>query len=97
MGVARSVEPYGVFVELTPNLAGLAERCERVREGDGVSVYIKSILPEKMKVKLALVDAFFPEEPIRTPLQYTKTSGHISHFLYSPDGAKKQIESRFSA
>ena len=24
-GIVRSVEPYGVFVELTPNLAGLAE------------------------------------------------------------------------
>lgn len=27
-GVIRSVEDYGVFVELTPNLAGLAEPCE---------------------------------------------------------------------
>ena len=30
-GVIRSVEDYGVFVELTPNLAGLAEPCEGVR------------------------------------------------------------------
>ena len=29
-GIIRSVEDYGVFVELTPNLAGLAEPCEGV-------------------------------------------------------------------
>lgn len=30
-GIVRSVEDYGIFVELTPNLAGLAEFREGVR------------------------------------------------------------------
>ncbi|MFQ9126477.1 MAG: hypothetical protein ACLR4Z_06430 [Butyricicoccaceae bacterium] len=28
-GVVRSVEPYGVFIELAPNLSGLAESARR--------------------------------------------------------------------
>ena len=41
-GVVRSVESYGIFVELTPNLAGLAEPREGVRVGQHAGVYIKS-------------------------------------------------------
>ena len=39
-GVIRSVEEYGVFVELAPNLAGLAEPCSGVTPGQQASVYI---------------------------------------------------------
>lgn len=55
-GIVRSLEPYGIFIELAPNLSGLAERRAGLREGDHVSVYIKSILPERMKVKLNVID-----------------------------------------
>ena len=44
-GIVRSIENYGIFIELTPNLAGLAEVCEGVSPGDRVNVYIKSIIP----------------------------------------------------
>ena len=37
-GVVRTVEEYGVFVELTPNLAGLAEPCPGVTPGQQASV-----------------------------------------------------------
>ena len=37
-GVVRSVESYGVFVELMPNLAGLAEPCDDLVPGQCVSV-----------------------------------------------------------
>lgn len=47
VGLVRSVEPYGVFVELAPNLAGLAEAAPGLDCGQLVSVYIKSIIPEK--------------------------------------------------
>ena len=53
-GVVRSVENYGIFVELTPNLAGLAEYREGVTAGQRAAVYIKNIIPEKMKVKLEI-------------------------------------------
>jgi len=49
-GIVRSVESYGIFVELTPNLAGLAELKENVHAGQQASVFIKSILPNRMKV-----------------------------------------------
>jgi chorismate synthase len=57
MGIVRSVEDYGIFVELTPNLAGLAEPREGVRVGQHAGVYIKNILAEKMKLKMAEVSA----------------------------------------
>ena len=93
-GVVRTVEEYGVFVELTPNLAGLAELKEGVRPGQQASVYIKSILPEKMKIKLILIDTF--EADCRpAPPRYTRTEGHIDRWRYSPEGCAKQIETIF--
>lgn len=65
-GIIRSIEPYGVFIELAPNLAGLAEYSPNVEEGQQATVYIKNIIPEKMKIKLSIIDSFFvkrkPEE-----------------------------------
>ena len=39
-GTVRSVKEYGSFIELTPNLSGLADARELLSPGDGVSVYI---------------------------------------------------------
>ncbi len=94
MGVVRSVESYGVFIELAPNLAGLAEAREDLTPGQPVSVYIKSILPEKMKVKLIVIDvAGAPAPP--APLNYFVTEGHLSHWVYSPPASAKRIETVF--
>ena len=93
-GIARSITSYGIFVELKPNLAGLAENKEDVEPGDTVSVFIKSLIPEKMKVKLAIVDSFFnPCKP--DPVEYFITKGHISNWRYSPEFCNKVIESNF--
>ena len=93
-GVIRSVEPYGVFVELTPNLAGLAEPKEGAAVGRAVTVYIKSILPEKMKLKLIIID--FQDEPFAAPpVRYFEESRHLSHWQYSPATCQKRIESWF--
>ena len=91
-GVVRGNEDYGVFVELSPNLSGLAERKEGVCSGDGVSVYIKSILPEKMKIKLILIDKLekAPSTLIR-PEDYQITQGRIRQFPYSPPGKGGRI------
>ena len=56
VGIVRSVEDYGVFIEIAPNLAGLAEPDTALHPGQTVSVYIKSILPDKMKIKLVVVN-----------------------------------------
>ena len=92
-GVVRSVAPYGIFVELTPNLSGLCEKTDGVREGDGAAVFIKSLLPEKMKCKLLLVDTF-PPPPPQEP-RYFFTGGHMDAFYYSPPGCEKRVETVF--
>ena len=94
-GVIRSVENYGAFVELTPNLAGLAELKENLNVGDTAAVYIKSIIPQKMKVKLIIIDSFSEHAPPK-PLHYYITQGHIDRFVYSPQESDKYICSDFS-
>ena len=96
-GIIRSVESYGVFVELRPNLAGLAEYRDDARPGQTAAVYIKSIIPEKMKIKLIIIDAHdAPEYPEQ--LEYfidTDKVTHIDSWVYSPPGCRKVIESVF--
>ena len=93
-GIVRSIESYGVFVELTPNLAGLAEPCKNLEPGQKVSVFIKSILPDKMKVKLVIVEAF-NDFALPGELNYFIEKGNISYWKYSPDNATKLIETKF--
>ena len=93
-GIVRSVEEYGIFVELAPNLAGLAEPCPGGGPGQQASVYIKSILPGKMKVKLIIVDAFdAPWSP--APPEYFFQGSHMERWRYSAPQAKKVIETVF--
>ncbi|MBQ9937311.1 MAG: 30S ribosomal protein S1 [Oscillospiraceae bacterium] len=93
-GIIRSVEDYGIFVELTPNLAGLAEPRENVYAGQSASVYIKNIIPEKMKIKLIIVDSFNTDRVIKSP-KYFKNSGHINEFTYSPITSNKLVKTIF--
>ena len=93
-GIVRSIEPYGIFVELTPNLAGLAEWCTGVEEGDIAAVYIKSIIPEKMKIKLAVVDTSCTES-VNQSRYYFYGRDHIDEWRYSPDVCPKEIITRF--
>lgn len=92
-GIVRSVESYGVFVELTPNLAGLAEIKSNVFTGQQASVYIKSIIPEKMKVKLIIIDNF--DSDYITPVKYFYTGDKIENWCYSPSNCEKQIFTQF--
>lgn len=55
IAVAREHCETGIFIELKPNLVGLAEKREGVTYGQVVSVFIRRIVPEKKKVKLAIV------------------------------------------
>ena len=94
-GVVRSVEPYGIFVELTPNLAGLAEPRDGVSPGQQASVFIKSIVPSRMKMKLIIIETF-DSDYRPTPPNYYFSGEHMDSFLYSPVGCEKRIETRFS-
>ena len=93
-GVIRSVESYGAFVELSPNLAGLAECKDGIKVGQQASVYIKSIIPSKMKVKLIIVDTFdYKYSP--APPKYFYEGAHIDEFVYSPEESERYIVTRF--
>ena len=96
-GVIRSIESYGVFVELMPNLAGLAEYRSDVSIGQCAAVYIMSIRPDKMKIKLIIIDAQDAlTEP--TPIEYfinPREKRHIDRWLYSPLSSERVIESVF--
>jgi len=96
-GIIRSVEDYGVFVELSPNLAGLAELRDGVEAGQGCAVYIKSIIPDKMKIKLVIIDTYEREER-KKPLEYfinPEQTSHIDYWKYSPDSCRRIIETVF--
>lgn len=93
-GVVRSIENYGIFVELAPNLAGLAEPKDGVEIGQCASVYIKSIIPEKMKVKLIIIDSF--DNNCEYTYDYFYNGEHINEFIYSPPESNKQIATFFN-
>lgn len=94
----RSVEHYGVFVELAPNLAGLAEPKDGVKVGQQASVYIKNLIPEKMKIKLIIIDSFDPPGDVLLRLlpcatlsiQDTSTTGFIL-LLYQTKRSKLSL------
>lgn len=95
-GVVRSIESYGVFIELAPNLSGLAERRAGLREGQAVSVFLKSIVPERMKIKLTIIDLIPPPADDPPAPHYFLTSGHISRWVYTPSVCgTKYIETVF--
>ena len=94
-GIVRSIEDYGVFVELTPNLAGLAEPQNNLYAGQQVAVYVKSVLPSKMKIKLVVVEAFKETAP-PAELTYYTDAEHIDFWQYSPSESSKQIYTDFN-
>lgn len=106
-GIIRSVESYGVFVELTPNLAGLAEvresEVETLRQsiGRAAAVYIKSIVPEKMKIKLVLIgiaDSLSSDARGNKALRYyidPEREERLTHWVYSPSVSRRVVETVF--
>ena len=94
-GIIRSVEEYGIFVELAPNLAGLAELRPDVAAGDYACVYIKAIIPEKMKIKLIIVNTS-KKSCIKDEPHYFMTGGRIDKWVYSTENSPKYIASDFT-
>lgn len=95
-GIVRSIEDYGIFVELTPNLAGLAEYRSDISIGQITAVYIKNVIPEKMKLKLVIIDSYKGETEIKNYNTDIDTSlTHIDRWQYSPECCNKLIESVF--
>ncbi len=82
-GYVRSLKEYGAFIELFPNLSGLAEAQPGLKEGQRVSVYIKSICPQRRKIKLRVLERL-PPDTGPTPLFYTHKSGFLTDWHYIP-------------
>ncbi len=80
-GIVRSVRDYGVFIELAPNLSGLADWRPDLRGGDEVSVYIKSIRPDKKKIKLQVIENL-GTAPKPSALRYYITDGTVENWAY---------------
>jgi len=97
-GVIRGVENYGVFVELFPNLSGLAEPCSDAQISMQTSVYIKSILPDRMKIKLALLDKTCGAgKRLIEPNDYYIREGRLLRWQYQPEHCFRQcIETVFA-
>ena len=94
-GTVRGIKEYGAFIELFPNLSGLAEPREDLREGDRVSVYLKAVVPDRMKIKLLIIDRL-PPETDPAPLRYYITGGRLANWRYAPDTCQKPgIETEF--
>lgn len=88
-GIVRSIESYGIFIELTPNLSGLAERRSGLHEGEAVSVFIKSILPDRTKIKLTIIDML--RRPGGPPaLHYFIKNGRLDRWVYTPPCCKSK-------
>lgn len=94
-GIVRSIEEYGAFIELAPNLAGLAEPKEGIRPGQQASVYIKNIIPSRMKIKLIIIDTFDYDYRPTAP-NYFFDGNHIDNFVYSPPESARVIETVFN-
>jgi small subunit ribosomal protein S1 len=75
-------------------LAGLAEPKDGVLPGQQAAVFIKSILPEKMKIKLIIVDSFRETKPVEEP-SYFYEGNHMNRWQYSPVGCQKHIVTEF--
>ncbi len=54
-GIIRNRIKSGIFVEIAPNVVGLAEHVNGLEYGQKVLVSIKRIIPEKKKVKLIII------------------------------------------
>ena len=57
-GIVKETDKYknGIFIELKPNLVGLAEYKDGFYYGQKVKVLIKKIIEEKKKIKLIIVN-----------------------------------------
>lgn len=56
-GIVKEYDKFknGIFIELKPNLVGLAEYKSGYKYGQEVKVFIKKIIQDKKKIKLLIV------------------------------------------
>jgi len=80
-GIVRGVREYGIFVELTENLSGLADWRADVLCGDRVTVCIKAIRPDTGRIKLHIIQSLGPAQQPE-PGRYYITDGIVTDWHY---------------
>lgn len=80
-GIVRGIREYGVFIELTPNLSGLAEYRDDLVPGEAVTVRIRSIRDEGHKIKLQIIQKLDTALPVPPP-KYFITDGIVQDWVY---------------
>lgn len=90
-GIVRSIEPYGIFVELAPNLSGLADPRPGIARGDHVSVHIRNIIPQRMKIKLNIIDRIVPRPKTASYRYFLPPGHHIDRWRYSPADCTERV------
>ena len=80
-GIVRAIQDYGIFVELSPNLSGLAQWTPNLTVGDAVSVNIRCIRPESRRIKLQIIQKL-GKAPEPLPPKYFITDGIVKDWTY---------------
>ena len=92
--VVRSLQEHDFFRALPSNELRIEKKKPGIVPGMTVSVFIKNIIPERMKVKLIIIEGFQDEEP-PSPIPYRIREGHLSRWVYSPACCGRKIETVF--
>ena len=95
-GIVREVMPYGIFIEIAPNLVGLSEVPEHfnLNLDDTVCVYIKNINSEKLKVKFNILS--LSKIPYEVKYNYKIQDGVVKTWQYTPENSTKCIKRDFT-
>lgn len=94
VGRVKAITESGAFIVLTPNISGLADRINRnnLKEGDNVSVFIRGISPDKMRIKLAVVQKL--DEKCVLDEELFVTEGRIAQWQYEPEGCVSSLREK---
>lgn len=95
IGIVRSINKHGTFIELSPNLSGLAQSKDGIEVGDSVSVYIQNIIPDTMKVKLYILGKA-EDDYKRNTINYNEDVKHIDKWVYSTPGCSRVVMTDFN-
>ena len=91
-GFVRGIRDYGMFIELTPNLSGLADSYPGLQLNDAVTVYIKSIRSQQMKIKLQILQKAETQSMPSQPT-YFLTDGRLAAWRYAPPDCDRDFGS----
>lgn len=95
-GIVRDITSYGVFIEIAPNLTGLADFPEHLNvvKGDSISVLLKSFCADKLKVKLHIIDV--SSMPYKVKYNYQIQEGVLKEWVYTPENCSKEVKTIFN-